>query len=64
MKMFDNHGHLVAETNVVITSTGSVTSQTMYDTWSGRVVSQRITVVDSTTGKGHSEIVVGGKLLP
>lgn len=64
MKSFDNSGKLVGEINRFRTADGkSVTSNTMYDTNSGRPVNQNITVFEPT-GKVTTTNVVNGKLLP
>ena len=65
MKSYDNNGKLVAEINHFRTSDGkSVTTNTMYDTHSGRVASQNVSVQNSSNGKVTSTTTLGGKLLP
>jgi len=64
MKTFDNSGRLVAEINHFRTADGkSVTSNTMYDTNSGRPTNQNVTVFE-TNGKVKVTNVINGKLLP
>jgi hypothetical protein len=64
MKSYDNNGKLVGEINHFRTGDGkSVTSNTMYDTNSGRPVNQNISVLESN-GKVSTTNVINGKLLP
>jgi hypothetical protein len=64
MKTFDNAGRLVAEINRFRTSGGnSVTTNTMYDTNSGRPVNQNISV-QQPNGQVTTTNVINGKLLP
>jgi hypothetical protein len=64
MKTFDNSGRLVAEINHFRTADGkSVTTNTMYDTNSGRPVNQNISV-QQPNGKVTTTNVINGKLLP
>jgi len=64
MKTFDNSGHLVAEINHFRTADGkSVTTNTQYNTNSGRPVNQNISVFE-TNGKVTTTNVINGKLLP
>jgi len=64
MKSFDNHGNLVSEINTSRTSDGkTVTTNTMYNTDSGRPIHQNIAVRDSQ-GNVTTTDVIGGKLLP
>jgi hypothetical protein len=64
VKTFDNNGKLVAEINHFRTADGkSVTSNTMYDTNSGRPVNQNISVLEPN-GKVKVTNVINGKLLP
>jgi hypothetical protein len=64
MKSFDNKGNLVGEINTSRTSDNKVvTTNTIYDTGSGRPISQHIAVRDSQ-GKVTVENIIGGKLLP
>jgi hypothetical protein len=64
MKTFDNSGRLVAEINHFRTADGkSVTTNTQYDTNSGRPTNQNITVRESN-GKVSVTNVINGKLLP
>ena len=65
MKTYDNHGKLVAEINHFQTGNGkSVTTNTMYNTFNGRVASQNVSVQDLSNGKVTSTTTLGGKLLP
>ena len=64
MKMFDNSGKLVAEQNVILTNNGNIVSNTLYDTGTGCVVSQQVSVTDFTKANVRSEIVRNGKILP
>ena len=64
MKSYDNNGKLVSEINHFRTGDGkSVTSNTMYDTNSGRPVNQTVSVSESN-GKVTTTNVINGKLLP
>jgi hypothetical protein len=64
MKTYDNNGKLVGEINHFRTADGkSVTTNTVYNTNSGRPISQNISVFD-TNGKVTSTNVLNGKLLP
>ncbi len=64
MKSFDNNGKLVAEINHFRTADGkSVTTNTMYNSDSGRPVNQNVTVFE-TNGKVSVTNVLNGKLLP
>jgi hypothetical protein len=64
MKTYDNHGRLVSEINTILTPDGkTIMTNTMYNTYNGRVISQNISVRDSQ-GKVTVENVIGGKLLP
>ena len=64
MKTFDNSGRLVTEINHFRTADGkSVTTNTMYDTNSGRPVNQNISV-QQPNGKVTVTNVINGKLLP
>ena len=64
MKTFDNHGKLVAEINHFRTADGkSVTTNTMYNSDSGRPVNQNVTVFEQS-GKVSVTNVLNGKLLP
>jgi len=65
MKSYDNNGKLVAEINQFRTGDGkSITTNTTYNTYNGRVASQSVSVQDSNTGKVTTTNVIGGKLLP
>ena len=64
MKMFDNSRKLVAEQNVILTNNGNVVSNTLYDTGTGRVVSQNISISDFSKGIARTETVLNGKILP
>jgi len=64
MKTYDNHGKLVAEINHFRTMDGkSVTTNTMYETNSGRPVHQNVSVLESN-GKVTTTNAINGKLLP
>ena len=64
MKSYDNNGKLVGEINHFRTPDGkSVTTNTMYDTNSGRSTNQNVTVFE-TNGKVKVTNVINGKLLP
>ena len=64
MKSYDNNGKLVAEINHFRTIDGkSVTTNTMYDTNSGRPVNQNISVLEPN-GNVTVTNVINGKLLP
>ena len=64
MKSFDNHGRLVGEIDRSRTADGkSITTNTVYDTHSGRVVNQNISVQEPN-GKVSTTNVINGKLLP
>jgi len=64
MKTFDNSGRLVSEINRFRTGDGkAITTNTMYDTNSGRPVNQNISVFE-TNGKVTTTNVINGKLLP
>jgi hypothetical protein len=64
MKSYDNNGQLIAEINHFRTTDGkSVTTNTMYDSWSGRPVNQNISIQESN-GKVTATNVINGKLLP
>lgn len=64
MKSYDNNGKLVAEINRFRTVDGkSITTNTLYDTNSGRPVNQNISVQESN-GKVTVTNVLNGRLLP
>jgi hypothetical protein len=64
MKTLDNNGKLVGEINRFRTEDGkSITTNTIYDTNSGRPVNQNISVQESN-GKVSTTNVINGKLLP
>lgn len=64
MKTYDNNGKLVGEITRLRTADGkTVTTNTMYDTYSGRPVNQTISVQE-TNGKVTTTNVLNGKLLP
>jgi hypothetical protein len=64
MKTYDNNGKLVGEISRLRTADGkTVTTNTMYDTNSGRPVNQNISVQESN-GKVSTTNVINGKLLP
>jgi hypothetical protein len=64
MKSYDNNGKLVGEINHFRTpDRTSVTTNTMYDTNSGRPTNQNVTVFE-TNGRVKVTNVINGKLLP
>ena len=64
MKSFDNNGKLVGEINHFRTADGkSVTTNTMYDTYTGRPANQNISIQESN-GKVTTTNVINGKILP
>ena len=64
MKTFDNNGKLVAEINRFRTMDGkAITTNTLYNTYNGRPVSQNISVLEPN-GKVKVTNVINGKLLP
>ena len=64
MKTFDKSGRLVSEIKRFRTGDGkAITTNTMYDTNSGRPVNQNISVFE-TNGKVTTTNVINGKLLP
>lgn len=64
MKTFDNSGNLVSEINQFRTQDGkSIVSNTVYNTYNGRPVSQTVTVAQPT-GKVTTTRTINGKLLP
>ena len=64
MKSYDNNGKLVAEINHFRTADGkSVTTNTMYDTYTGRTANQNISIQESN-GKVTATNVINGKILP
>lgn len=64
MKSFDNQGKLVGEINRFRTVDGkSITTNTQYNSYNGRVVSQTVTVAQPS-GKVNTTTTIGGKLLP
>lgn len=64
MKSFDNNGKLVGEINHFRTAEGkSVTTNTMYDTNSGRPVNQNVSILEPS-GKVTTTNFINGKLLP
>ena len=64
MKSYDNRGKLVSEINRFRTADGkAITTNTMYDTNSGRPVNQNISV-QQPNGKVTTTNVINGKLLP
>lgn len=64
MKAFDNSGKLVGEINHFRTVDGkSITTNTQYNSYNGRVTSQTVTVAQPN-GKVSSTTTVNGKLLP
>jgi translation elongation factor P/translation initiation factor 5A len=65
MKSYDNNRKLVSDISHFRTGEGkSVTTNTMYNTHSGQVASQNVSVQDSKTGKVSTTTTIGGKLLP
>lgn len=64
MKSFDNNGKLVGEINHFRTADGrAVTTNTMYDTYTGRTANQNVTVFEPN-GNVSVTSVLNGKLLP
>lgn len=64
MKSYDNNGKLVGEINQFRTADGkSITTNTMYNTYTGQPVHQNISVTD-TNGKVTVTNLLNGKLLP
>jgi len=64
MKSLDNQGKLVGEINRFRTVDGkSITTNTQYNSYNGRVVSQTVTVAQPS-GKVITTTTIGGKLLP
>lgn len=64
MKSFDNQGRLSNEMTTSYTSDGRVVStNTVYDTNTGRALSQHISVRERD-GNVKTTDVIGGKLLP
>jgi len=64
MKSLDNQGKLVGEINRFRTVDGkSITTNTQYNSYNGRVVSQTVTVAQPN-GKVSTTTTIGGKLLP
>ncbi len=64
MKTYDNSGKLVGEINHFRTTDGkSITTNTTYDTTSGRTANQNISALESN-GKVTVTNVINGKLLP
>ena len=65
MQSFDNNGKLSSEINHFRTNDGkSVTTSTQFNTNTGRVTAQNVTVCDTNSGKVTSTNTIGGKLLP
>ena len=64
VKMLNHRGELVAELNVMVTPNGTITVNTMYDTWTGRVVAQTVSETDHRRGSVQTKTVLGGKVLP
>ena len=64
MKSFDNQGRLVGEINQFRTADGkSVVTNTQYNSYTGRVTSQTVTVAQPN-GKVSTATTLNGKLLP
>jgi hypothetical protein len=64
MKSYDNNGKLVGEINRFRTVDGkSITTNTQYNSYTGRPVNQNITVCEQN-GKVTTTNVINGKLLP
>lgn len=64
MKTYDNSGKLVGEINHFRAMDGkAITTNTMYDTTSGRPVNQNISVLESN-GKVTVSNIINGKMLP
>jgi hypothetical protein len=64
MKTYDNNGKLCGEINHSRTADGtSITTNTVYNTYNGRPVSQNVSAVESN-GKVTTTNILNGKLLP
>ena len=64
MKSYDNSGKLVGEINHFRTTDGSsVTTNTQYNSHTGIVTSQTVSVAQPN-GKVSTTTTIGGKLLP
>lgn len=64
MKSYDNNGKLVGELNQFRTSDGrSIMTNTLYNSYNGRPVSQMVTVTEPS-GKVATNRTVNGRLLP
>lgn len=64
MKTYDNCGKLVGEINQFRTADGkSITTNTLYNSYNGRPVSQTVTVSEPI-GKVTTARTINGKLLP
>jgi hypothetical protein len=64
MKSYDNNGKLVSEINHFRTPDGgSITTNTMYNTYNGQPTNQNVTVFEPN-GKVKVTNVINGKLLP
>ena len=64
MKTFDNSGELVGEISFFKTADGkSITTNTQYNSYNGRPVSQNASVTESN-GKATVTNAINGKLLP
>ena len=64
MKSYDNSGKLIGEINHFRTTDGkSVTTNTQYNSYNGRPISQTVSVSESN-GKVSTTTTIGGKLLP
>jgi len=64
MKSYDNSGKLVGEINHFRTTDGkSITTNTQFNSYSGRPTNQNISVTESN-GKVSVTNLINGKLLP
>jgi len=64
VKSYDNSGKLIGEINHFRTTDGkSVTTNTQYNSYNGRPISQTVSVSESN-GKVSTTTTIGGKLLP
>ena len=65
MKAFDNSGRLINEVNTFFTEDGkTVSTVTTYSPLDGRPTLQTIQTWDGKTGKGSTQRVINGKILP
>ena len=64
MKGYDNQGRLASEINTCYVDGKTIVTTTSYDPNSGNANYQNISVWDSKTGRGTTQHVIRGKLLP